>query len=220
MALSDSQTGRRPFRRRLGPRPPANPEPPSLTQTTFPTCPAQYPGGPDQVLVGWRVARSRAGFFPVRAAFPSSGAGRRPHRYFRGLLKLHTRYGLQSCSPTIRRLCREAPPLPVSRLGRSPATKFNQPPPLGGPSPTGVLRRWGAPGSGTLSLRYLRSRFEIRRQCRGISATGLDPRPTSAQAPWQNGVAERWIGSCRREILDHVIALNEAHLRRDYVTYY
>src|SRR5262245_20778245 len=25
---------------------------------------AQYPGGPDQVLVGWRVARSRAGFFP------------------------------------------------------------------------------------------------------------------------------------------------------------
>src|SRR6516162_5936918 len=31
MALSDSQTGRRPFWRRLGPRPPANPEPPSLT---------------------------------------------------------------------------------------------------------------------------------------------------------------------------------------------
>ena len=46
-----------------------------------------------QVLVGWRVARSCAGFFPVRAAFPGIGAGRRPHRYFRGLLKLHTRYG-------------------------------------------------------------------------------------------------------------------------------
>src|SRR5437016_3392830 len=48
----------------------------------------------------WRVARSRAGFFPVRAAFPDVGAGRRPHHYFRGLLKLHTRYGLQSCSPS------------------------------------------------------------------------------------------------------------------------
>jgi hypothetical protein len=43
------------------------------------------------------------------------------------------------------------------------------------------------------------------------------------QAPWQNGIAERWIGSCRREILDHAIALNEVHLRRvmrDYVHYH
>ena len=135
MALSDSQTGRRSFWRRLRPQPPANPEPPSLTQTTFPTCHAHYPGGPDQVLVGWRVARSRAGFFPVRVAFPVIGAGRRPHPYFRGLLKLHTRYGLQSCSPTIRGLYREASPWPVSRLGRSQATKFNQQPPWVGPSP-------------------------------------------------------------------------------------
>jgi hypothetical protein len=121
--------------------PQANPEPPSLTQITFSACRAQYPGGPDQVLVGWRVARSRAGFFPVRAAFPVIGAGRRPHHYFRGLLKLHTRYGLLSCSPTIRGLYREAPPWPVSRLGRSQATKFNQQPPWVGPSPTGDLRR-------------------------------------------------------------------------------
>ena len=38
-----------------------------------------------------------------------------------------------------------------------------------------------------------------------------------------NGIAERWVGSCRREILDHVIALNEPHLRRlmrDYVNYH
>ena len=43
------------------------------------------------------------------------------------------------------------------------------------------------------------------------------------QGPWQNGLAERWIGSCRREKLDHVIALNEEHLRRllrDYVNYH
>jgi putative transposase len=46
---------------------------------------------------------------------------------------------------------------------------------------------------------------------------------TSFQSPWQNGVAERWVGSCRRELLDHVIALNERHLKRllsDYVRYY
>src|SRR5262252_2579519 len=120
---------------------PNHPEPPSLAQITFPACRAQYPGGPDQVLVGWQVARSRAGSFPVRAAFPVIGAGRRPHHYFRGLLKLHTRYGLHSCSLTIRKLYREAPPWPVFRLGRSQATKFNQQPPWVGSSPTGDLRR-------------------------------------------------------------------------------
>jgi len=55
-----------------------------------------------------------------------------------------------------------------------------------------------------------------------LKATGLEPKRTTIQAPWQNGIAERWAGSCRREILDHVIALNEKHLRRlirDYVNY-
>jgi hypothetical protein len=33
---------------------------------------------------------------------------------------------------------------------------------------------------------------------------------TAYRSPWQNGVAERWVGSCRRELLDHVIVLNEA----------
>jgi len=56
-----------------------------------------------------------------------------------------------------------------------------------------------------------------------LKATGLRPKRTSVQAPWQNGTAERWVGSCRREILDHVIALNEQHLRRlirAYVSYH
>ena len=56
-----------------------------------------------------------------------------------------------------------------------------------------------------------------------LQATGLHPKRTSMQAPWQNGLAERWVGSCRREILDHVIPLNEQHLRRlmrDYVRYH
>jgi putative transposase len=56
-----------------------------------------------------------------------------------------------------------------------------------------------------------------------LKATGLRPKRTSVQAPWQNGIAERWVGSCRREILDHIIAINEPHLRRlirDYVNYH
>jgi transposase InsO family protein len=56
-----------------------------------------------------------------------------------------------------------------------------------------------------------------------LQATGLTPKRTSVQSPWQNGTAERWIGSCRRELLDHIIALNERHLvrlLRDYVRYY
>ena len=56
-----------------------------------------------------------------------------------------------------------------------------------------------------------------------LKSTGLTPKRTSVQAPWQNGTAERWIGSCRRELLDHVIALSETHLRRlirEYVNYH
>jgi transposase InsO family protein len=56
-----------------------------------------------------------------------------------------------------------------------------------------------------------------------LTACGMKPIRTSPASPWQNGVAERWIGSCRRELLDHLIVLNEAHLRRmirDYISYY
>lgn len=56
-----------------------------------------------------------------------------------------------------------------------------------------------------------------------LKSTGLKPRRTSIHSPWQNGTAERWVGSARREMLDHVIPLNEAHLRRlvrNYVDYY
>jgi transposase InsO family protein len=56
-----------------------------------------------------------------------------------------------------------------------------------------------------------------------LESTGLQPKGTSIRSPWQNGIAERWVGSCRRELLDHIIPLNEKHLRRlvrDYVAYY
>ena len=41
---------------------------------------------------------------------------------------------------------------------------------------------------------------------------GSQPTRTAFHSPWQNGVAERWVGSCRRDLLDHVIVLNERHL--------
>ena len=52
---------------------------------------------------------------------------------------------------------------------------------------------------------------------------GMESLPTSWRSPWQNGVAEGWVGSCRRELLDHVIPANERHLRRlltEYVRYF
>jgi integrase-like protein len=46
---------------------------------------------------------------------------------------------------------------------------------------------------------------------------------TAYRSPWQNGVAEHWVGSCRRELLEHVIVLSESHVRRlvrAYLQYY
>jgi hypothetical protein len=43
------------------------------------------------------------------------------------------------------------------------------------------------------------------------------------RTPWQNGVAEHWVGSVRQECFDHVIALDEAHiwcLAHEYMAYY
>jgi hypothetical protein len=56
-----------------------------------------------------------------------------------------------------------------------------------------------------------------------IKSFGIEPKRTSFRSPWQNGVAERFVGSCRRDLLDHVIVLNERHLKRlmtEYVRYY
>jgi transposase InsO family protein len=52
---------------------------------------------------------------------------------------------------------------------------------------------------------------------------GSEPTRTAFGCPWQNGVAERWVGSCRRDLLDHVIILNERHLKRllsSYLLFY
>ena len=56
-----------------------------------------------------------------------------------------------------------------------------------------------------------------------VRSLKIRPVRTSFESPWQNGVAERWVESCRRDLLDHVIAVNERHLKRllsEYVRYY
>ena len=58
---------------------------------------------------------------------------------------------------------------------------------------------------------------------RRIRAMGIRDKPTAPASPWQNGFAERLIGSIRRECVDHFIVLGEAHLRRvlrAYARYY
>jgi transposase InsO family protein len=56
-----------------------------------------------------------------------------------------------------------------------------------------------------------------------VKSFGTQPKRTSFRSPWQNGVAERWVGNCRRDLLNHVIVLNERHLKRlmnEYARYY
>ena len=46
-----------------------------------------------------------------------------------------------------------------------------------------------------------------------VKGFGIVPKQTNFRSPWQNGVAERWVGNCKRDLLDHVI-LNVRHLQR------
>src|SRR5712664_3282390 len=58
---------------------------------------------------------------------------------------------------------------------------------------------------------------------RRLAAMGIRDHPTAPQSPWQNGHAERLIGSIRWECLDHIVVFGEAHLRRilgAYAGYY
>ena len=56
-----------------------------------------------------------------------------------------------------------------------------------------------------------------------LRAMGIRDHPTAPRSPWQNPDAERLIGSIRRECLDHIVVMGEAHLRRilkAYAAYY
>jgi Integrase core domain len=69
------------------------------------------------------------------------------------------------------------------------------------------VRAWGEPAAVARRLR----------------AMGIRDKPIAPGSPWQNGFAERLIGSIRRECVDHIVVLGEAHLRRiltKYAAYY
>ena len=56
-----------------------------------------------------------------------------------------------------------------------------------------------------------------------LRAMGIRDKPIAPASPWQNCFVERLIGSIRRECVDHIIVLGEAHLRRalkSYARYY
>jgi hypothetical protein len=58
---------------------------------------------------------------------------------------------------------------------------------------------------------------------RRLRAMGIRDKPTAPASPWQNGFVERLIGSIRRQCVDHIVVLAEAHLRWiliSYATYY
>jgi transposase InsO family protein len=82
----------------------------------------------------------------------------------------------------------------------------------------------------TLSTFPLKSGMRLRKDgiygevfIRRLRAMGIRDRPIAAQSPWQNGYAERLIGSIRRDCLDHVVVFGERHLRhllKSYQKYY
>ena len=48
---------------------------------------------------------------------------------------------------------------------------------------------------------------------------GIRDRPISPRSPWQNGYAERLLGTVRRECLDRMLIFGEAHLNSEHVRY-
>jgi putative transposase len=73
------------------------------------------------------------------------------------------------------------------------------------------------------SLIYDNDSIFSERVTETIESAGIEPQQTAFRSPWQNGIAERWVGSARWELPDHVIVLNENHLQRllrEYVDYY
>jgi transposase InsO family protein len=53
---------------------------------------------------------------------------------------------------------------------------------------------------------------------RRLRTMGIRDKPIAPSSPWQNGVAERLIGSIRREYTLHIIVLGETHLRNPLQT--
>ena len=79
---------------------------------------------------------------------------------------------------------------------------------------------WGQGPAYLLRDRHASYGSSYRRRLEGMR---IRDRPVAPRSPWQNGYVERVIGSIRRDLLDHVVVLNEGHLRsllRRYASYY
>lgn len=79
---------------------------------------------------------------------------------------------------------------------------------------------WDSAPRYLLHDRYAIYGYEFQRRVRSM---GIREVRTARRSPWHNAYVERVIGSIRRECLDHIVVLNERHLRkvlRSYLTYY
>src|SRR5262245_36454487 len=79
---------------------------------------------------------------------------------------------------------------------------------------------WDETPTGLIRDRDARYGHAVRRR---LSGMGIRAHPIAPRSPWQNGHAERLIGSIRQECLDHMVILGEEHLRRvlkAYAAYY
>jgi Integrase core domain len=91
--------------------------------------------------------------------------------------------------------------------------------------PLECVPSWGRGSNGrennaAMSVRFLRAGYGGFRRVRSL---GIRDHPTSARSPWQNGHAERLIGSIRWECLDHIVVIGEPYLRhvlKCYTEYY
>jgi len=129
---------------------PRLPEPPF--RRAVPTTPADRAG-------------ARVDCFPAHAAFPKWQEGQPPHCHFRGLLRLHSRYGPPDRSATQGDLCHEAPAQPVTQPSRSSAS---------GPIdnyPGGILlHRCFTPSGRTAKTRLMHRSKQRTRVARGHTA--------------------------------------------------
>src|SRR5229473_3155595 len=71
----------------------------------------------------------------------------------------------------------------------------------------------------TVGFKLLFDLVILKHQRRRLISLSVPANPTAPRSPWQNGHAERLIGSIRRECLDHIVVVGDAHLRRILAAY-
>ena len=111
----------------------------------------------------------------------------------------------------------------VIKHGRRPIVHFNA---TFNPTASWVMQQLREAFPYHTALRYLifdRDAIFSPAVVKCVRSFGIEPIRISYRSPWQNGTAERWILSCRRELLEHVVVFSEPHLVRlmsSYICYY